>query len=376
MIFCRYIVNFFYSPYSKIMYLIHSLKGDKRSCREEWIDSWRGLLILLVVVGHVLGTVSNKVGSNNRFWMDICCHYIYYFHVPAFFVISGLLWKDRDESFLVFLRRRFMRLMIPYYAFGVMSITAYLILGAFIQDDCKMDILDCVKGLLHGGGWPGENGLKFNSPLWFFPCLFVSEIVFWGLKRLCSKKWVLILCLVPICVVENFVAIRGWSKLPLGFSIVPRALIFMILGHVIVSRRNMVAGRSRIVFAIIALLALVSVVNIRLEWNPIAFLRGAQLFGQVFLCAFASAVMAQAISCRILAALGRETVVILCIHKFFILAAIVFFPVLYLSYGVVQVCAVIFITLFSLLLGMCCSRIIKSLAPVFAGDAKQQNNTI
>lgn len=48
-----------------------------------WADSLRGILIMLVVLGHA---IDFSVGSNGHLW-----NYISSFHVPAFMAVSGFL---------------------------------------------------------------------------------------------------------------------------------------------------------------------------------------------------------------------------------------------------------------------------------------------
>ena len=62
--------------------------------RIEWIDSWKGLLIFLVVLGHAVGGASHLTAGNSR-WLNECAYrVIYSFHMSAFFFIAGLLWHD------------------------------------------------------------------------------------------------------------------------------------------------------------------------------------------------------------------------------------------------------------------------------------------
>ena len=52
--------------------------------RIEWVDIYKALGIILVVVGHATGAFNN---------------YIYQFHMAAFFLISGYKTNfDRDRS--------------------------------------------------------------------------------------------------------------------------------------------------------------------------------------------------------------------------------------------------------------------------------------
>lgn len=54
--------------------------------RKVWIDSLKGILILLVVLGH---SIQNTLGEEcyGNYWWNL----IYSFHMPAFMAISGYL---------------------------------------------------------------------------------------------------------------------------------------------------------------------------------------------------------------------------------------------------------------------------------------------
>ena len=54
--------------------------------RKVWIDSLKGILILLVVLGHSIQNTL-KEGCYDNYWWNL----IYSFHMPAFMAISGYL---------------------------------------------------------------------------------------------------------------------------------------------------------------------------------------------------------------------------------------------------------------------------------------------
>ena len=54
-----------------------------------WVDVTKGFLMILVVIGHYPGEVDFPFIT-----------YIYWFHMPAFFLLSGLFFKEiaKNES--------------------------------------------------------------------------------------------------------------------------------------------------------------------------------------------------------------------------------------------------------------------------------------
>ena len=84
--------------------------------RETWIDMLRGIGALLVLLGHLVPETSKL-----KF-------YIYSFHMPMFFFISGYLFKYKNNiKYLI--KDKFKKLIIPYFVFNVISLVITVILG-------------------------------------------------------------------------------------------------------------------------------------------------------------------------------------------------------------------------------------------------------
>lgn len=73
-----------------------------------WADSLKGVLILIVVLGHAIQSVYGKDVYSNHLW-----NLIYSFHMPAFFVISGFFVKPIGGG--NFIIKRVHQLLVPYF---------------------------------------------------------------------------------------------------------------------------------------------------------------------------------------------------------------------------------------------------------------------
>lgn len=93
--------------------------ASHRTPREPWIDTARCIMIFAIVWGHVLGYTEAK-GLYN---------WLYNFHVPMSLMISGMVVTYHKNGFAAFIRKRFVRLMIPYYCFSLISIALYSVVG-------------------------------------------------------------------------------------------------------------------------------------------------------------------------------------------------------------------------------------------------------
>lgn len=72
--------------------------------RKKYIDYAKGIGIILMIMGHI--------GFGQKF--DI---WIHSFHMPLFFVISGVLYRKPDDM-RQHIRKRIRSLLVPYTCWG------------------------------------------------------------------------------------------------------------------------------------------------------------------------------------------------------------------------------------------------------------------
>jgi acyltransferase len=129
-----------------------------------WVDIARGLGILLVALGHC--SVSKALAV-----------IIYAFHMPFFFLISGILYSNR-KSFPSFFLDKARRLLLPYLVFSITSFI-YWQLG---HPGGNEWVSLFWKPLLLGVG--SAEWTLINTPLWFLPCLFEASVLFYFISKL------------------------------------------------------------------------------------------------------------------------------------------------------------------------------------------------
>ena len=100
--------------------------GTPKKGRLAYIDIAKGILIILVVIGH---TIKGSV-----FVTKAMIQIINAFHMPAFFIISGFLANEAkliDQKFWGYVKKRAIRLLIPYVVFEVLGgLWQMLIMGS------------------------------------------------------------------------------------------------------------------------------------------------------------------------------------------------------------------------------------------------------
>ena len=91
-------------------------------CKKEriaWIDIAKAIAIFFIVLGHQLPS-------------GPLCGYLYSFHVPLFFFLSGLTFNTAKEP-KKFFREKAKRILIPYFIFSSISIGFYIITNCFFK---------------------------------------------------------------------------------------------------------------------------------------------------------------------------------------------------------------------------------------------------
>ena len=194
------------------------------SDRLEWISFLQVFAIILVVIGH----------SFYHHEDNIVYEWIYSFHMPLFFFISGHLLhvsvkrsgKPLGEYFgLRALAKKARRLLLPYWLISSLVFVPKAFLGNFAGREVDFSW----AGYAHMLFYPNDNVI---SIYWFLPTLFlVFCIAYVGGKVslvLKSRYWIL-----PVLVASYFLAIffPRYSLEILNYPGVIAFLFYFVLGY-------------------------------------------------------------------------------------------------------------------------------------------------
>ena len=312
--------------------------------RLDWIDRWKGLLIILVVAGHVCGGACHLCDGSSRTAFSLLYKIIYMFHMPAFFWISGVCWKNKEGRFIDFARKKAERLLLPYFVFGILSVFLYLLttpdgeLFSVAQDNYYVNmgaksVLQPFLSLLLGNGWPNGEGFRCNSVLWFLPAMF-SVLCFYRIVDYFIKRRNLQLALAfSLLMLELLGNKYGKLILPFGLSCITWYCPFLIFGRWFgVHNESMCLphGTRTYVF-----LSTICVFYCFLSWlEPNYYMRWGSSFWFIVFTMMAvigvilSACVAKIIPWKLLARLGQASLGIMLLHKFFVIFFQVKLPVL------------------------------------------------
>lgn len=148
--------------------------GHHPQQRIEWIDYAKGIGIFLVVLGHVLRGLGASVGQGYQPELLATDQWIYAFHMPLFFLLSGL-FADRAVSKPPrrFLIDRFQKILYPYFLWSAL-VGALRILSGQNKGTTLLQFLT--------GFWA-----TIYYPIdifWFLFALFLISTLFYGLRKL------------------------------------------------------------------------------------------------------------------------------------------------------------------------------------------------
>ena len=137
--------------------------------RHDYIDAAKGIGILFVVFAHVNYTPSLLT-------------IIYSYHMPLFFIMSGMLFnRGNYPNFRAFIKRKLQTLICPYVLFYILAILFSLAVGIVANIE-GINIRELGQQFLQIFINQGS-GKIINSPLWFIPCLFVIEIMYFFISK-------------------------------------------------------------------------------------------------------------------------------------------------------------------------------------------------
>lgn len=173
--------------------------------RIEWIDTAKGLAIILVVYGHALEGVFYNVGMNVQSY-TIQHTFIYAFHMPLFFILSGVFLSDwLKRSPTIALKQKVKTLLIPYIIWSIIQ-------GAFMLLAHSSSITKI--------GWKRLLTIPINpiDQFWFIYVLFFALIVYYLIYNYILKSTfeMLILSFITV-IITSFISTWQFYNLGIAF---------------------------------------------------------------------------------------------------------------------------------------------------------------
>lgn len=164
--------------------------------RLNYIDAAKGILILMVVYGHIYwifcktflirNTALENYGNIQNIWIA--------FYMPAFFMLTGYV-SNFNKPFFPYLQNQLKTLILPAISLFILSqILTYL----FYDGNFSLGIIGVVKG----------------QGFWFLYALFVAKILYYFIHKIKAlKKHIIIVLVIYLSgvLLNNFDIPEFWS---------------------------------------------------------------------------------------------------------------------------------------------------------------------
>ena len=191
------------------------MSESKRGTRIQYIDVFKALAIILVVLSHV------EYAKEAKAWIAS-------FAMPAFFFISGSLLKTvpgtmkTERAFCI---KKFLSLMIPYFAWALIYHAIWALTNMSLDGRRLIHLLY--------GSHQSLGKVHTLTSLWFLPVLFLAMVLF-SLCRLTLGNIQKLPVKLILAVV--FLSVGGMlpkldNGYPWGVNLAPTAFGFIMLGN-------------------------------------------------------------------------------------------------------------------------------------------------
>lgn len=186
--------------------------------RIEWIDMAKGWGMICVILGHL------------RF--PYLSSWIYTFHIPLFFFLSGCVFHGYGQKFKDYLIKKVKTIVVPYFCLGVFLPIFFSIQSYFIEKDYSITTyIDYFKGFLIQKCW---------FTIWFIACLFIVEILFYWIAKASKNNKLLVMIASVVCGTIAMVYYKvGGITLPWNIDTAFAAIPFFGLGYIFFNSKKL-----------------------------------------------------------------------------------------------------------------------------------------
>lgn len=245
-----------------------------RDRRLEWIDIAKGIGIIIVILGHCVP------------YGGFAFNFIFSFHMPLFFILSGYCYKQRDVNTTI--HNKIKTLLIPFIKFAFLGLVVTLIIPTW-RSELNL------KTLARDIYLASPDGCN-NSSIWFLSCLFlVTMIVNVALSltaKLKNRKVIRTVLVMLSAIIGYLISIDQvmmkmlpGDRMPFALDTAFMAILFFVSGYVLKNNKVMEQKNwvkySVLSGAFLVITLLITVVNGKVNIhaltykNPVLYLIGA-----------------------------------------------------------------------------------------------------
>ncbi|MEE1211722.1 MAG: acyltransferase family protein [Treponema sp.] len=207
------------------------MQNEINTKRIEWIDTAKFIGIFLMITGHVMEEINMRV---------LLYHYIYSFHMPLFFILSGITFSS-NKPLKVSIKNFFVQLIIPYIFFYCLDyifwfFVSFLRHPEIFERNLYDGFIKPFIGLFTG--YNSSYSTDVGKSIWFFVVLFTCK----GISRLFDeikyKFKFLELIFSLITIVFSYILFYTKIDLPLYIPETLMSYSFFYIGKVVKNKIN------------------------------------------------------------------------------------------------------------------------------------------
>ncbi|NLI93439.1 MAG: acyltransferase [Peptococcaceae bacterium] len=148
-----------------------------------WIDYAKGIGIILVVFGHVIGGINSAGMDISKSFFTGAFSFVYGFHMPLFFFLSGLFvenWLNKENKF----HDKISTILWPYFIWSIMQGAVNVLLSGYTNNSLT---------------WSSLFYSILFSPIgqfWYLYVLFIYFILYYCFKKFLSIKIIYLVSLL------------------------------------------------------------------------------------------------------------------------------------------------------------------------------------
>lgn len=182
--------------------------------RLEWPDVAKGICMICIVLGHM------TVDWINRF--------VYMFHLPVFFLISGYFLKHKDDE-MHFARGKAKRLLVPYAITCAVACVVGVVRAACEGTDIQATVLKWLNAAVYGAGnhWKEPYVIRGIGAIWYLWALFFALIIVNHCVE--RKHYQAVIAAVALVGWTSYNATKVWA--PLSIQAGMLACGYLLIGY-------------------------------------------------------------------------------------------------------------------------------------------------
>lgn len=239
-----------------------------------WLDNARFIGIFFVIFGH---TLQRMPQWNDMYSIKALWDYIYLFHMPLFFIISGYLYRQEKKGISTGGGKIWRALVIPYILYQ-------LIYFPFALIHYKAEILypslwvKLMAGVVAGDGYDTPFSHPVCLPCWFIICIIQIRLIFLVIPIGKISSFLLCIISVTTLILRKFFHFDFYFCIDSTLMAVP----YFLLGYYM-KNSNIVGKVNNIKYLLIIAIVASLMVYYALIYNGAAQMNGPSYGRNIFM---------------------------------------------------------------------------------------------